>query len=105
VTAAGLSGPKLERYLYRDCMKLARATRERTGWPLAAVSWDENHFGVEMPDGQFLDAAVPHRDYDYERYDPALVEGCDCGCLPDDEARADAGRLLSALGIHLEPEQ
>jgi hypothetical protein len=83
-------------------MKLARAIREQTGWPLAAVD-DRTHFGVEMPDGRFLDAAGPHGDYVHQRYDPALVEVCDCGCQSGDETRADATQLLLALGIHPEP--
>jgi hypothetical protein len=39
------------------------AIREQTGWPLAAVD-ERTHFGVEMPDGRFLDAAGPHGDYE-----------------------------------------
>jgi hypothetical protein len=84
-------------------MKLARAIREQTGWPLAEQAVDENHFGVEMPDGQFLDAAGPHGNYQFKRYDPALVENCHCGCQPDGKTRADATQLLLVLGIHPEP--
>jgi hypothetical protein len=86
-------------------MKLARAIREQTGWPLAEQAVDENHYGVEMPDGRFLDAAGPHGNYQFKRYGPALVGDCPCGCQPDDGDRDAARRLLFTLGIHPEPEE
>jgi hypothetical protein len=35
--AAGLTGRKLERYLYQDCALLALAVAERTGWPAVQI--------------------------------------------------------------------
>lgn len=71
--AAGLTGGKLERYLYRDCALLALAVAERTGWPAVQIfgrggdgEWTVRHALVQMPDGRLLDAAGPHRDYSGE---------------------------------------
>jgi hypothetical protein len=78
----------------------------RADWLAAGgAAVDENHFGVEIPDGRFLDAAGPHGNYQFKRYGPVLVEDCPCGCQPDDGDHDAARRLLFTLGIHPEPKE
>jgi hypothetical protein len=70
----GLTGEKLERYLYRDCVLLALAVQARTGWPAVQIfdrddagEWIVRHALIRMPDGRLLDAAGPHDDYSGEQ--------------------------------------
>ena len=66
-----MTGEKLERYLYGDCLLLALWLSEFTGWPMVQVierddcpgGWAARHALVRMPDGRLLDAAGPHGDY------------------------------------------
>ncbi len=93
---------KVQRYLYGDCMKLARALYELTGWPIVGChgAGEGQHYAVLTPDGRMMDAAGL-RPAGAMRWpcNLELVNDCDCGCAPDDKTRADAGELLAEAGL------
>lgn len=106
--STGLTGKKLERYLYGDCCLLAMAVNELTGWPIVQIDEgdefdpDVRHVLVRMPDGRLLDAAGPHGNYSGE--EPFRIDQWFPLDVPDDEQRgvddgirADAAELLSGL--------
>lgn len=53
---------KIHRYMHGDCMDLALAVQELTGWTVVAVSteFDSGHAMTRTPDGRFLDAEGLH---------------------------------------------
>ncbi len=105
----GLAGAKLDRYLCGDCVLLALAIHERTGWPAMQIAMadefgEHGHVLVQMPDGRMLDAAGPHGPSgDEEPFDPArwlvTVRASGGGRKPwrSPKVRADADELLKGL--------
>jgi hypothetical protein len=114
---SGLAGAKLERYLYYDCVLLALAVSDQTGWPVVQLfeasgeplssmndkrdprEWLIRHAMVRMPDGRLLDAAGPHDNYSGEEpFNLAdwEMDERDAGRLwRDPEVMADAGELAA----------
>jgi len=103
---AGLTGEKLERYLYHDCVLLALAVEHITGWPVVQIferddsgrGWSTRHALVRMPDGRLLDAAGPHDDYSGEEPFSFADWEMDGHELMERELLWDADELLETVG-------